>query len=205
MKILVTGFEPWGEHPHNPSGDVVASLAGERIGGAELVTAILPVVYGEDTAVVFPLMDVHDPAAVLSFGLGIAPCLNVEHIAINLRHDGTPILDDGPDAYFATIPTARIRDAIQAGGVPARISYHAGAFLCNHIMYSVLHRTGKRLPSGFIHVPPTPEMAASNGKGEHSMGLETIRKGAVLAIENLVAYLDNPEVDSSPGGSEGGS
>jgi len=191
MKILITGFEPWGDLSHNPSGGLVASLDGERIGAAEILTAVLSVEYGEDTKVVFPLIDSEKPAAVLSFGLGISPCLNVEHVAINLKHDGSAITDDGPDAYFASIPTESVKDAIQAGGVPAKLSYHAGAFLCNHIMYQVIHYTQKRIPSGFIHLPPTPALAAEQGKGGHSMSLEKMREGAVLAIENLVSFCHN--------------
>ena len=191
MKILVTGFEPWGYISHNPSGDLVMSLEGESVGGAEILTAVLPVDYGEDTKVVFPLMEEHQPGAVLSFGLGISPCLNVEHVAINLKHDGSPIVDDGQDAYFGTLPTESIKDALNAGGIPARISYTAGAFLCNHIMYSVLHHTQKHLPSGFIHLPPTPDLAAAGGKDGHSMSLETMRTGAVIAIENIVNFLDS--------------
>ncbi|MBS11549.1 MAG: hypothetical protein CME19_08100 [Gemmatimonadetes bacterium] len=75
--MFVTGFEPWEELDSNWSGDLVRTLEGERIGGAELVTAVLPVGYGEDTAIVFPLVEEHDPSAVLSFGLGISSCLNV--------------------------------------------------------------------------------------------------------------------------------
>ncbi|MBS11550.1 MAG: hypothetical protein CME19_08105 [Gemmatimonadetes bacterium] len=74
-------------------------------------------------------------------------------MAINLRHDGTPIQADGPDAYFATYPTAAIQRAIEAGGIPSRVSYHAGRFLCNHVMHQVLHRTSWETPSGFIHLP----------------------------------------------------
>jgi len=194
VKILVTGFGPWDDWASNPSGDVAASLEGERIGGAEIITAVLPVVHGEDTAVALTMIEQHWPAAVVSLGLGGTSCLNVERVAVNLKGDDEPIAEGGPDAYFATLPTRAMRSAIVAGGIPARLSYHAGTFLCNHIMYSVLHhlaKSGSAIPAGFIHVPPTPDLIAAKGQISPSMSLEKIREGTVLGIENLVSFLNN--------------
>jgi len=173
---------------------VAASLDGERIAEAEIVTAVIPVVHGEDTAVVFPLIEQHKPAAVLSLGLGGGPCLNVERIAVNLMREDEPIVEGCPDAFFATLPTRSMVDAIVAGGVPAKLSYSAGTFLCNHIMYSVLNyvsATGPAIPAGFIHVPPTPDLVAAQEQMAPSMSLEEIRVGTVLGIENLVDFLHN--------------
>ena len=194
MKILVSGFEPWGDRESNPSGDVAASLEGERIAGAEIVTVVLPVLYGEDTAVLFPLIERIQPAAVVSLGLSGRPCLSVERVAVNLKQDDEPIEVGGPDAYFATLPTRSMVEEIEAGGIPAQLSYHAGRFLCNHIMYSVLHHLAKSkssVPAGFIHVPPTPDLIAGKGQASPSMSLEMIREGTVLGIENLVSCLHN--------------
>ena len=184
MKILVTGFEPWGGWERNPSGDVAVSLDGERIDGAEIVTAVLPVVYGKDVEVVVPMIEVHQPQAVLSFGLSRRSCLNVERVAVNLKMDDTPIAATGPDAYLATIPTVAIYNAIKNGSVPVELSYHAGRFLCNHTMYSVLHHlrtSGSSIPSGFIHIPPTPELAVSREGSGTGLALDKTREGAVLA------------------------
>jgi pyroglutamyl-peptidase len=194
MKILVTGFEPWGDLGSNPSGDVVRSLEGEAVDGADVLTAILPVEYGEDTEVVFPLIESHQPDAVLSFGLSRRPDLNVERVALNLKMDETPIVEGGPDAYLSTLPTKAMCDAIQAGGLPVTMSYHAGRFLCNHVMYCVLHHlktSGLSIPAGFIHVPPTPELIAAQGNGGTGLEIEKTREGAVLAIRNLVGFLGN--------------
>lgn len=192
MKILVTGFEPWGDLKSNPSGDLSASLEGKRIEDAEVVSAVLPVIYGDDTAVALPLIEEYQPCAVISFGLGHSPCLNVERVAVNLKGDDVPIVVEGPDAYFATLPTRLIADAIVDGGVPSQLSYHAGTFLCNHTMYSVLHHlseTGRAIPAGFIHIPPTPQLVVDQGQTGPSMSLEKIREGAVLALKNLVKFL----------------
>ena len=189
MKVLVTGFEPWDKWDRNPSGEVAEELDGQSVCGAQVVSAVLPVVYGEDTRIVLPLIDNHRPNVVLSLGLGGSTCLNIERVSINLKQDDRPIVAEGPAAYFATIPTRRICEAIQAAGVPARLSYHAGTFLCNHIMYSVLHHSyldGRHPICGFIHVPPTPDLVGAEGGSSSSMSLQKIQEGVVLAIENLV-------------------
>jgi pyroglutamyl-peptidase len=194
LKILVTGFEPWGDRKSNPSGDVAASLDGERFGEAEIVSAVLPVVHGSDTAVTFPLIEEHQPSAVVSLGLGSSTCLNVERVAVNLKNDDEPIVAGGPAAYFATLPTRAMAEAIVAGGVPARLSYHAGTFLCNHIMYSVLHHLDEEdraIPAGFIHLPPTPQLVVDQGQTGASMSFEKIREGTVLALVNLVSFLSS--------------
>jgi len=194
LKILVTGFEPWGEWRSNPSGDAAASLDGERIGDADVVSAVLPVIHDGDTAITFPLIEKHQPSAVVSLGLGSSPCLNLERVAVNLKGDDEPIILAGPDAYFATLPTRSMADAIIDGGVPARLSYHAGTFLCNHIMYNVLHylrETRRTIPAGFIHVPPTPQLVVGKRQIGPSMSLEIIREGTFLALENLVSFLSS--------------
>ena len=192
MKILMTGFEPWGEWDTNPSGEVAKSLDGEVIGGVEVVGAVLPVAYGEDIAIVTPLIEKLRPSAVVSLGLSRRSELSVERVAINMKMDDQAIVSGGPDAYFATLPTRSMVEAIAAGGIPAKLSYYAGTFLCNHIMYTVLHymaQTGISTPAGFIHIPPTPDMVREEDQRGASMSLEKIRAGTVLAVENLVGFL----------------
>ena len=194
MKILVTGFEPWGKWPSNPAGDVAILLGGERIGGVEIVSALLPVEFGEDTAITLPLIEEHKPAAVVSLGLAQTSCLNVERVAVNLKNDDQAIYGTGPDAYFATLPTRAMKEAIEKVGIPSKLSYHAGTFLCNHIMFGVLHFLAVNQSdtiAGFIHVPPTPDLVAAEGKDEPSMSLEMIREGTVIGLGHLVDYLSN--------------
>ena len=198
-KILVTGFEPWGDWKRNPSGEVARSLEGLSVGEMSVVTGIVPVVHGEDIEKVGPLIEEHEPAAVLSLGLGGGNGLNVERVAVNVKEivsgDVTldfPVVDDGPAAYLATLPTRKMVEDITGQGVPASLSYSAGTFLCNHLMYNVLHYIESRNLSaiaGFIHIPPMPEQVASTGRG--SMTADTVRKGIVAALERIVAQLRN--------------
>ena len=177
MKILLTGFEPWANWTRNPSGEIAESLSGADIDGAEVISAVLPVAFGEDMARIAPLIERHHPEAIVSLGLGgRVPALHVERVAINLKvvdDQDFPILE-GPQAYFATLPTRDMVAAIREAGVPATLHYSAGTFLCNHVMYSVLHYLrGMDLdvPAGFIHLPRLPGQNQEDLEGEPKGGM----------------------------------
>ncbi|MDP6779753.1 MAG: pyroglutamyl-peptidase I [Candidatus Latescibacteria bacterium] len=193
-KILVTGFEPWGKWERNPSVEIAEALAGREIGGYSVLSTPVPVVHGEDIARVAPLIDTHRPAAVVSLGLGGGATLRVERVAVNLKvlSDGeTPqdlqVAEGGPAAYFSTLPVRGMVSALRQDGVPAQLSHSAGTFLCNHLMYSVLHhiaREGLDMPAGFVHIPLMPEQVADTG--QPSMTLETMERGIVAALGAVV-------------------
>lgn len=194
-KILVTGFEPWDVWPHNPSGEIALALAGETIEGCEVVSAVLPVVHGEDIAIVKPLIDTHTPVAIVSLGLhGGASVLHVERVAVNLKViDGVdyPVVEGGADAYLATLPTRAMVAASEAEQVPATLTYSAGTFLCNHIMYNILHYisvSGLDIKAGFIHLPPTPDMVLGTGKA--SMALHDMQRGVRATLGAVVKSLN---------------
>lgn len=161
IKILLTGFEPFGKATANPSGEIV-----KQISGANIVTAILPVVYAKSAEHLLNLIEEHNPDFVISLGQAegrkeITP----ERIAINLDdarladNEGVlrseeKIIKDGPDAYFSTLPLKEIVEAINGKGVPAAISLSAGTFLCNHVFYVMQNKfAGTDVRSGFVHVP----------------------------------------------------
>lgn len=95
-----------------------------------------------------------------------------------------PIVAAGPDAYFVNIPTRQIVKSIQAAGIPARLSYSAGTFVCNHVLYGTRHLLATRYPakrSGFIHVPYLLSQAAQ--LQAPGMSLETIVRALETALE----------------------
>ena len=160
-KILITGFEAFGHSTLNPSAEIVKVISGENI-----VTAILPVVFGESAQILRGLIDQHKPEVVLCLGQAEGRnALMPERVAINLDdarmadNSGAlvterPIVVGGPDAYFSTLPIKAIVDAMKVAGVPAAISLSAGTFVCNHVFYSLQdYVKGSSIKSGFIHVP----------------------------------------------------
>ena len=192
--LLITGFDPFGGETVNPSWEAVCRLP-EQIGAFRLIKQQLPTVYGRAPALAIAKIEEIRPDAIVCVGqAGRRAAVTPEVIGINLRegriadNDGvlltdTPIDSDGPAAYFSTLPVRRMVDAIRAADLPAALSYSAGAFVCNDLLYSLLHHfRNTDLPIGFIHVPFLTEQA---GEGVPSMTLEDIVKSLCAAISVL--------------------
>ena len=159
--ILLTGFEPFGTATSNPSGEIVKQISGENI-----VTAILPVAYAQSAEQLLSLIEQHKPDVVICLGQAEGRThITPEKVAINLddarladnegvlRSD-VKILEDGPAAYFSTLPVKDMVEAMKAQGIPAVVSLSAGAFLCNHVFYVAQNKfAGTKVRSGFVHVP----------------------------------------------------
>jgi len=203
MKILVTGFDPFGGETVNPAFEAVKLLPDE-IGGAEIVKCEIPTVFGTAAEKVAAAIDELQPAAVICVGqAGGRSAVTVERVAVNLRDASlgdnagntfcdAPIAEDGDAAYFATLPTRRIVSRIREAGIPAALSYTAGVYVCNDVMYCTLRYLKANHPGvlgGFIHVPFSPAQAAAKGGSVPSMALgDTARalEAAILAtIEEL--------------------
>jgi pyroglutamyl-peptidase len=160
-KVLLTGFEPFGTATSNPSGEIVKQISGDNI-----VTAVLPVAYTQSAEHLLALIAEHNPDVVICLGQAEGRTqITPEKVAINLddarladnkgvlRND-VRIIEGGPDAYFSTLPTKEIVEAIKAKGIPATVSLSAGAFLCNHVFYVAQNKfAGTHVRSGFVHVP----------------------------------------------------
>jgi len=161
MRILLTGFEPFGNATSNPSGEIVKQISMDNV-----FTAILPVAYTKSAEHLLALIAEHNPDVVICLGQAEGRTqITPEKVAINLddarladnegvlRSD-VKILEGGPDAYFSTLPVKDIVEAIKAKGVPAVVSLSAGAFLCNHVFYVAQNKfAGTHVRSGFMHVP----------------------------------------------------
>ena len=191
-KILITGFEAFDKSALNPSAEIVKALKGD-----DLVTAILPVVFGQASAQLRELIDLHKPTAVLSLGLAIGRSeITPERIAINLDdarladNEGVtridePILVGGPVAYESTLPIKEFVEAIKTQGIPAAVSLSAGAFLCNHIFYLMQNKfAGTHVRSGFVHVPLMDEQAGEF-PGLPTMPLDQMVKAVRTMLEAL--------------------
>jgi len=188
-KVLLTGFEPFGNAPSNPSGEIVRQISGDNI-----VTAILPVAYAQSAERLLSLIEEHKPDVVICLGQAEGrTAITPERIAINLddarladnqgvlRND-VKILQDGPDGYFSTLPVNEIVAAIKAQGIPAAVSLSAGAFLCNHVFYVAQNKfAGSDVRSGFVHVPLMDSQAAEF-PGLPTMPLDQM----VLAVRAMI-------------------
>ena len=191
-KVLLTGFEPFGTATSNPSGEIVKQISGDNI-----VNAILPVAYAQSAERLLALIAEHNPDVVICLGQAEGRTqITPEKVAINLddarladnagvERSDVKILDDGPDAYFTSLPIKEMVDAAKAAGVPASVSLSAGAFLCNHVFYVAQNKfAGTKVRSGFVHVP-LMDSQAPEFPGLPTMPLDQMIKAVRTMLEVL--------------------
>ncbi|OJG16352.1 pyroglutamyl-peptidase I [Enterococcus canintestini] len=201
MKILVTGFDPFGSEKINPALEAVKKLP-TQISGAKIITLEIPTVFNEVGPIIQQAIQTYQPDLVLNVGqAGGRFNITVEKVAINLadariadNQGNQPldevIFDDGPTAYFTQLPVKAIVSALNENEIPAAVSYTAGTFVCNYVMYYVQHLISTRYPKikgGFIHVPYIPAQVVTK-PNQPAMNLEDIVKGLELAITIMVTY-----------------
>jgi pyroglutamyl-peptidase len=204
MKALVTGFEPFGGDRVNPSFEALQRLP-RRLGGLDIVTAALPVVYGAALPALREAIAAARPDIVLGVGLaGGRAELSLERVAINIddaripdnggnQPIDRPVIAGGPAAYFATLPIKAAVAALRDAGLPAAVSNSAGTFLCNHVFYGLMHESATgadRFRAGFLHVPYLPSQAALT-PGAPSMALEQIVEGIEIILTVAATRVDD--------------
>ena len=193
-KLLITGFDPFGGEQINPSWEAVKALP-DRIGDYHITKMEIPTVFGTAARMDIDQAKELVPDVIISVGqAGGRKAVTPEVIGINLREAGipdnagnqpvnTPVVPGGPDAYFSTLPVREMVQSIRTAELPAALSYSAGAFVCNDVLYTLLHHfagTGTRV--GFIHVPFLPQQATN---GQPSLPLDQITQALTLAISAL--------------------
>ena len=208
MKIIVTGFDPFGGETINPSIECVKALP--EIEGVELIRLELPTVFKESAKRLNEVINDVKPDAVLSVGqAGGRPGITMERIAINVDDARIPdnisqqpideaIQLDGEAAYFTTLPIKRIVKAIREAGILAEVSNSAGTFVCNHIMYQALFaatKADKPFKAGFMHIPFIPEQT----KDKPSLPLEESTKALQISIETIRDYLHDEDIKVQEG------
>jgi pyroglutamyl-peptidase len=193
--VLVTGFDPFGGEGANPSWEICKRLP-KQVAGLEVVTCRVPCAFGESVGAVARAIERHRPSLVVCLGqAGGRAQVSVERVAINVDDAripdnmgaspiDEPIERDGPPAYFATLPVKAMVAAMRAAGVPADVSNTAGTYVCNHLMYGVLHflaTRGVAARAGFIHVPYA-EAQVLDKPGMPALSLETMARGVEAGI-----------------------
>jgi pyroglutamyl-peptidase len=174
-RIVVTGFGPWGAHSENPTLEILDRLEAANDIAGDLTLVRLPVISSNIAGITAKTLDEVKPDLWISLGLAVGlAVIAVERIAANVmdfsvpdnsgaQHRGGPVFADGPAAYMATLPVKLITERLRNNGIPAKISNSASTYLCNQMMYTVLHliaAKGMKTRAGFIHVPAHPRLAA---------------------------------------------
>ena len=194
-RILVTGFDPFGGQPVNPAREAVLRLP-DTVGGYEITKLEIPTVFGLAAETVLQAAEELCPHAILCVGqAGGRAAVTPEVVAINLRETSipdnagnvpvnTPVIENAPAAYFATLPVWDMVRVVKERGIPCALSYTAGTFVCNDLLYTLLHHyrdTDVRV--GFVHIPFLPEQA---GERVPSMELSTV----VEALTAMIGAMD---------------
>ena len=192
--ILITCFDPFGGETENASMAAVFGLP-ERVGEYNIVKLCVPTVFDTAADTVLEKAREVNPAAIICVGQAAGRKeVTPEVIGINLidaripdnagnMPKDTPVFKDAPAAYFSTLPVTRITEAVCQAGIPCKKSYSAGAFVCNCLLYSLLHRfDGSGTRVGFIHLPVLPQQAKENMP---SMPAEDTVKALIAAINAL--------------------
>ena len=208
MKIIVTGFDPFGGETINPSIECVKALP--EIEGVELIRLELPTVFKESAKRLNEVINDVKPDAVLSVGqAGGRPEITMERIAINVDDARIPdnisqqpidetIQTEGEAAYFTTLPIKRIVKAIREAGISSEVSNSAGTFVCNHIMYQSLFaatKADKPFKAGFMHIPFIPEQTTD----KPSLPLEESTRALQIAIETILDYINDEDIKVQEG------
>lgn len=179
----------------------MTQLNGRSILGAKVVGAELPVIFGDAYDVLREKIDEVKPIAIISSGVAAGRAeISVERVAINVMDTKTipdnkgkkprdePIIEKGPAAYFTTLPFRKIVKDLTKAGIPAIVSNTAGTHLCNYAMYVGLHHVATKdleIPSGFIHVPQTPDQIAGR-RDMPSMSLDLTVKALEIAVRRTI-------------------
>jgi pyroglutamyl-peptidase len=188
--VLLTGFDAFGGAAVNPSWLGAQALHGRQIVGHRVVAARLPTVFGASLSELQALLAAHHPALVLCVGVASGrSALSLERVAININdasladNNGakpidTPVVPQGPAAYFTTLPVKAMLLALQRHGLPAEVSQTAGTFVCNHVFYGLMHALATQpelvnTRGGFVHVPDGQVMALPDLVGGLHLMIET--------------------------------
>ncbi|MCG7377696.1 pyroglutamyl-peptidase I [Paenibacillus sp. ACRSA] len=177
LKILISGFEPFGGDAVNPTSELMEALTQEKVEGAELKTVLLPVHFDECADLLIAEMQAYKPDVVIACGLAKGrTAITPERIAVNVkdippssyadnqgqRPVDEPIREGSPDGLISTLPIRSMVNDLTAAGIPAAVSNTAGTYICNNTMYRVLDWIRmEELPirAGFVHFPASTEMA----------------------------------------------
>lgn len=199
MKILITGFDPFGGEKVNPALEAVKLLPNEIL-GSEIIKLEIPTVFRKSYNVLREAIIKNNPDVVISVGqasgrFGITPervSINIDDARIADNEGNQPIderiFEDGKEAYFSNLPIKAMVAEIKENGLPASVSNTAGTFVCNHIMYSIMYMIEKEFTNirgGFIHVPCIPAQVV-NKVGVPSMSVEDISKGLEYALRAVI-------------------
>ncbi len=170
MKFLITGFGAFDIYEQNPSQILLEDLKRKSSQEISIETLVLPVSFAQSFTVWKKSFEALEPDVIILLGLaGRREVVSLEKVAINYRdservdnegvaYRGEAICDDGPSAYFSTLPLKKILSSHKlVDRELVELSLSSGSYICNDIFYQVRHyleQSNQSSLAGFIHIPP---------------------------------------------------
>ena len=201
MKVLLTGFDPFGGEAVNPAQEAVQRVS-DNINGAEVIKITIPTVQTKSVKAIEEAIELYNPDIVISVGQAagrydITPervAINIDDFRIKDNEGNQPtdkiIQEDGKSAYFSNLPVKAMVKHMNDNQIPATLSNTAGTFVCNHVMYGILYMIDKKYPNikgGFIHIPYMTSQVIDK-KNTPFKSLDEIVRGLELSIEACTLY-----------------
>ncbi len=192
--ILLSGFEPFGGYPTNPSWDALVDLDEVFVAGMDVRVIEIPVEWDVSWEALLDEIERLGPVVVIGTGMADTDAMRYELRAQNLENYtdnagvtawNEPVVEGAEGELFTDLPVEAMAAAVEAGGLTTVTSESAGTFLCNHIFYHLTHYeqvVAEDPPlTGFIHVPPAPFAG--------TFEVEDITRAHELGLEALVGWL----------------
>ncbi|CAL1579192.1 unnamed protein product [Knipowitschia caucasica] len=191
-KVIVTGFEPFGEHKVNSSWAAVQEL--ERLGlgdHIELVVCEVPVEYQAVQTLLPALWEEHQPQLVVHVGVsGLAKAVTLEQCGHNKGYrrldncffspESECCIEDGPECISSVLDMGSVCSRLRKEGVCSKVtvSKDAGRYLCDYTYYTSLFVGNGR--AAFVHVPPLGKPFSSEELGR---ALQAVVTEMLLQLE----------------------
>ncbi len=167
MRILLTGFEPFGKYKENSSWAVAEKVTACGVIGVEIFKKRLPVSFAGVGAALRNAVEECRPNVVVMLGQAAGiDYIKLERIAINMMDAATPdndgflpdeepICADGAAALFTDVDIKGLRRVLEELGVLAKVSNSAGLYVCNRTYYEALRLCNEKpgMRALFVHLP----------------------------------------------------
>ncbi|MFX1484967.1 MAG: pyroglutamyl-peptidase I [Promethearchaeota archaeon] len=198
--VLITGFEPFDGFTANPSEEIVKNISDTRINNTSVYGEVLPLDYKNAVDILDKAIEKYKPDYILCCGQANRAAISIERLAVNAlstkrpdNYENIPESDiinfEGPAAYFSNIDPFPLVQALLDKDIPAYVSYHAGLYGCNWILYKIMQQIedgSLDVKATFIHLPPLPSQAIEKDTMQlATMSFDMQVDALKVIIENL--------------------
>lgn len=196
MRILLTGFELFGNYKENSSWAVAEKVAAFGFEGVSVTR--LPVTFAGVAAALRKAVEEHRPDAIVMLGQSaVIDYIKLERIAINMMDSVSPdndgyipdeeaILQGGEAALFTNTNIKELCRAVKEQGLPAKVSNSAGLYVCNRLYYEALQlcKENHGMKALFIHLPLYDGQPSAYA-GKPGMSLDDMIEAVKIIIHKI--------------------